>query len=94
MSTSEYELLSTLSAQMRQAAERGEWDQFISIEQEFNACVARIKPYDKHIDEVERQRSIELIQKILADNIDIRLHTGTRIAQPSGTKTKSRLLWS
>jgi len=84
MGTSLYELLASLSAQMRQVAERGDWDQFLSLEQQFNSGVTRIKPYDKQIDEIERQCSIELIRQILANNVATSHQMHNRIAQLEG----------
>ena len=72
-----YETLSALTAQMREAAVRGEWDQLISIEHQCSALLAIMKPIDSevNIDETARQRKIQLINNILADDTEIRNHT-------------------
>ncbi len=72
-----YELLSAMTAQMREAAQRGEWDSLISIEHQCSALVAAMKPIDAEVtlDEVARQRKLELITKILADDAEIRNYT-------------------
>ncbi len=81
MSTSQivsnYESLSALTSQMRDAAARGEWDQLIQLEQRCSQHVATMKPMDAAVklDEPARQRKIQLIKKILADDAEIRSRT-------------------
>lgn len=72
-----YELLSTLTGQMREAAEHGKWDELISIEHRCSTLVEAMKPVDAEttLDEAARQRKIELITKILADDAQIRNRT-------------------
>lgn len=78
MSTSQaianYELLSALTEQMREAAALGEWDPLISLEHQCSKLVATMKPIDAEakLDEAERQRKMQLINKILADDAEIR----------------------
>ncbi len=69
-----YELLSALTGQMREAAERGEWDQLVSIEHQCSKLVAAMKPVDAEVklDEAAHQRKSQLITKILADDAEIR----------------------
>lgn len=69
-----YELLSVLTGQMRDAAAHGEWDQLINIEHQCSDLVAAMKPVDIEVklDEAARLRKVELINKILADNAEIR----------------------
>lgn len=69
-----YELLSALTGQMREAAVHGEWDQLVGIEHQCSQLVAAMKPVDAEVklDEAERQRKIQLINKILADDAEIR----------------------
>ena len=59
---------------MCEAAERGEWDSLIGIEQQCSSLVAAMKPVDAEVtlDEAARQRKLELISKILADDGEIR----------------------
>ena len=72
-----YESLSSITTQMRDAALHGKWDQLISLEQQCSQYVATMKPEDAatKLDEPTRQRKIQLIKKILADDADIRNRT-------------------
>lgn len=78
-----YESLSALMEQMREAAEHGEWDQLIRIEQQCGELVAAIKPLDAEtkLDEATRQHKNQLIQKMLANDAEIRKHTQARMGQ-------------
>jgi flagellar protein FliT len=78
-----YESLSALTGQMREAAVRGEWDQLISIEHQCSELVATMRPVDAEVklDKAARQRKIQLINKILADDADIRNHTQAWMGQ-------------
>jgi flagellar protein FliT len=69
-----YESLSALIAQMREAAMRGEWDQLINIEHQCSELVATMKLFDAEVilDEAARQHKNQLINKILADDAEIR----------------------
>ena len=71
-----YESLSALTGQMREAAVRGEWNQLISIEHQCSELVATMKPLDAEVmlDEAARQHKIQLINKVLADDAEIRNH--------------------
>ena len=72
-----YESLSSITSLMRDAAAQGEWDQLIVLEQQCSRHVAAMKPLDTatKLDEPARQRKIELIKKILADDAEIRNRT-------------------
>jgi flagellar protein FliT len=72
-----YELLSALTGQMREAAERSEWDQLVSIEHECSKLVATMKQVDAEVelDKAAHQRKNQLIAKILADDTEIRNRT-------------------
>lgn len=72
-----YESLSALTAQMREAAVSGEWDQLIDLEQQCRQHVAAMKRADASatLDEPSRQRKVQLIKKILAHDADIRSRT-------------------
>lgn len=78
-----YESLSTLTEQMRNAAQQGEWEQLIELEQQCSRQVAVMKPQDatSTLDENSRQRKIQLIRKILADDADIRSRTQAWMGQ-------------
>lgn len=78
-----YETLSALTEQMREAAVQGEWDKLVSIEQQCSQQVAAMRPADATavLDEPARQRKIQLIRKILADDAEIRNHTEVWMGQ-------------
>ncbi|MDO8892020.1 MAG: flagellar protein FliT [Sulfurimicrobium sp.] len=78
-----YELLSTLTVQMREAAELEKWDELISIEQQCSELVETMKPIDAavELDEAARNYKNQLIQKILADEAMIRNHTQSWMKQ-------------
>lgn len=78
-----YESLSALTGQMREAAIHGEWDKLIDIEKQCTQQVAIIKPLDATsvLNESARQRKIQLIKKILADDAEIRNRTQTWMGQ-------------
>ncbi len=78
-----YESLSALTGQMRDAAMHGEWDKLVDIEKQCSQQVSVIKPMDTTavLDESARQRKIQLIKKILADDAEIRNHTQTWMGQ-------------
>lgn len=79
-----YESLSSLTSQMREAAVQGAWDQLVSIEQQCSKQVASMKPAEAEaeaLDEATRQRKIQLIKKILADDAEIRNHTEVWMGQ-------------
>lgn len=81
MSSSEvianYELLAALHGQMRVAAAQGEWDQLINIEQQSSQLLATMKLLDAAVklDAVAHRRKLQLIEKILADDVETRKHT-------------------
>ena len=74
---SNYESLSAITSRMREAAVQGEWDTLVGLEQQCGLHVATMKPIDATatLDEPARQRKIQLIRKILADDAEIRNHT-------------------
>jgi flagellar protein FliT len=69
-----YEALSALTGQMRDAAVRGEWGPLISIEQERSKLVAAMKPHDAKVqlDEAASRRKDQLINEVLAHDAEIR----------------------
>lgn len=78
-----YESLSSITQQMREAAAHGEWDQLIALEQRCSQHVATMKPADTAValDEASRQRKIQLIKKILADDAEVRGRTEAWMGQ-------------
>lgn len=69
-----YEMLAALTRQMREAAQRGEWDQLIGIERQSRELVSAMKPVDAEagLDDAARQRKRQLIADILADEAVVR----------------------
>ncbi|MDD2721916.1 MAG: flagellar protein FliT [Gallionella sp.] len=78
-----YESLSGLTAQMRTAAQSGEWDTLIGLEQQCSRHVEQMRAVTTNIslDESSRQRKIQLIKKILADDAAIRNQTESWMGQ-------------
>ena len=74
---SNYQSLSNITGQMRDAALHGEWDKLIVLEQQCTLHVATMQPLDAtaKLDEPERQQKISLIKKIMADDREIRNRT-------------------
>ena len=72
-----YEFLSSIMGQMRAAAAQGEWDNLVELENQCSRRVETMKATDAAtpIDENTRLRKVALIQKILADDKEIRTHT-------------------
>ena len=71
-----YQHLSTITAQMLNAAQLGEWDQLVELEQQCSRYVASMKQDDlAPADESIRLQKVALIQKILADDAAIRDQT-------------------
>lgn len=87
MSTSQiianYESLSAITDQMRVAAVHGKWDQLLDLERQCGHHIATMKPEEPTaiLDGPSRQRKIQLIRKILADDAEIRNHTEVWMGQ-------------
>lgn len=72
----DYQRLSGITGQMREAAVGGEWDRLVSLEQECARKVEEIKPRDViPANPDERAQKLALLKKILADDADIRSRT-------------------
>ena len=78
-----YEQLSALTRQMREAAEQGDWDKLIGIEHQCSDLVVTMKAVDAAVtlDEAARQRKDQLIAGILADDAEIRKHVQVWMGQ-------------
>lgn len=77
-----YELLSSVTGKMREAAAQGEWDLLIELEEQSRDHVAQMKMLDlAPADEATRVRKAALIKKILADDAVIRSQTEQWMAQ-------------
>jgi flagellar protein FliT len=92
----EYQHLSGITGQMRDAAAAGEWDLLIALEKECKRKVEDIKPHDVvPANPDERSQKIALLKKILADDADIRSRTETWMGQlqriMQSTRSEQRL---
>lgn len=78
-----YEILSSVMGQMREAAAQGDWDRLVLLEKQCSQRVATMKSQDSTapLNEATRLRKVELIRKILADDADIRSHVEPWMAQ-------------
>lgn len=78
-----YESLSALTAQMREAAAHDQWNQLIDIEKQRGNLVAAMKPLDAEVklDASARRRKDQLIGQILAQDAEIRSLTQAWMGQ-------------
>lgn len=78
-----YESLSSIMGQMREAATQGEWDHLVELEGQCSQRVEAMKTQDATtpLDENTRLRKAALIRKILADDKEIRNHAEPWMAQ-------------
>jgi flagellar protein FliT len=94
---SSYEAMAALTAQMLVAANNGEWERFMQLEQRCAMHVARLKQNDQApaLPAPARQKKVELIRKLLADDRKIRDLTTPWMAQLAAlinsTHTERRL---
>ena len=78
----DYQRLSGITGQMREAAAGGEWDRLIALEKECSRKVEEIKPHDcVPSNPDERAQKVALLKKILADDADIRNRTESWMEQ-------------
>lgn len=71
-----YEEMTALSARMVDAARRNDWDNLIELERSVGELRLRLADDDNNrLDTGERERKAALIQRILADDAEIRRHT-------------------
>ena len=72
----DYQRLSGITGQMREAAVGGDWDRLITLEKDCKRKVDEIKPRDViPSNPDERAQKLALLKKILADDADIRSRT-------------------
>jgi len=72
----DYQRLSGITGQMREAAVGGDWDRLIALEKDCKRKVDEIKPHDViPTNPDERAQKLALLKKILADDADIRSRT-------------------
>ncbi|MBI5918498.1 MAG: flagellar protein FliT [Nitrosomonadales bacterium] len=97
-----FEYLSGITGQMRSAAEQGEWDHLVELEEQ---CSQRVKvmqtlPPQPPTDEEIRQKKVALIKRILADDAEIRnktevwMHQLQRIMQSSSSERRLQQAYS
>jgi len=92
----DYQSLSGITEQMRDAAVGGEWDRLIALEKECKRKVEEIKPRDCiPSDPDDRAKKMALLKKILADDADIRNRTENWMEQlkriMQSTRSEQRL---
>lgn len=87
-----YEALTALTAQMRDAAERGEWNRLTDLEQQCRLHVNAMRQADAPVtlDEPARQRKVRLIKNILEHDADIRSRTVAWMGQLQHIMKSSR----
>lgn len=75
-SLSLYESMSTLSAQMAEAAAACDWDRLVALEQDCADLARHLESNGKSVplSEAERLRKMQLIRRILADDAEVRRH--------------------
>lgn len=78
-----YEYLSSLTGQMREAALHDKWDDLVELEKQCSQRVDSMKALDASaaLDEDTRLRKVALIRKILADDAEIRNRVDPWMAQ-------------
>jgi flagellar protein FliT len=78
-----YEFISAITTQMREAAVLNQWDQLVELEKQCSQRVAAMKEVDQNtsLDETSRLKKVALIRKILADDAEIRNQTEPWMAQ-------------
>lgn len=75
-----YEHMAALTAQMVAAAQQADWDQLTELEHHVGAMRDQLIAADRvavvpEADETRRARKVALIQRMLADDREIRRHT-------------------
>ncbi len=73
-----YGSVSAKSAEMLDAARRGDWDRLVELEKDCRALIDTLKRTDEGASAPDAEylrRKAELIRKVLADDVEIRRHT-------------------
>lgn len=91
-----YENVATITTQMLAAARKGDWEQLAMLESRCSMQVATLKKVDASIalSGENRDKKVEIIRKILADDKQIRAITEpwlkqlTALMQSTGTERK------
>jgi flagellar protein FliT len=81
-----YENVAVITDQMLAAARAGDWDQLATLESHCAAQVEMLKAEERRplLTDAVRERKVQIIQKILADDREIRNLTEPWMAQLSG----------
>lgn len=81
--TEDYEALSSLTHEMRVAAERGEWDQVLVLEQQCKHLIDSLQSADETslLDKASQPHNIKLIKQILEDDTEVRQRTQAWMSQ-------------
>lgn len=91
MQLKDYQCLSELIGQMRDAAHQSEWDRLIELEQEYKGKIEALKLRDDlPSSEEDREQKIALLGQILADDAEIRSLTEGWIKQLQGIMQNTR----
>ncbi len=71
-----YESMSTLSAQMVEAAAACDWDRLTALEMDCAGLARQLEANEEpaRLSEAERARKMDLIRRILADDAEVRRH--------------------
>lgn len=87
-----YESLAALTGQMREAAAQGDWERLIGIEHQRRELVAKMQAVDAQVklDEAARQRKVQLIAAILAEDAGIRDRIQAWMGQLQGEMQSNR----
>ncbi|MEI6300721.1 MAG: flagellar protein FliT [Betaproteobacteria bacterium] len=91
-----YESISVLSAAMLAAARNGDWDDLVAVQQHCADSVDALRTLPEPVlDSSQRQRKLEIIRKILAEDAQVRNLTQPRLAELDrllrGMKTQHKL---
>lgn len=72
-----YESLSTISAQMVEAAAACDWDRLVGLEKDCADLARHLEANGEpvRLSDAERTRKADLIRRILADDAEVRRHT-------------------
>ena len=84
-----YGAMSVKSGQMVEAAQHGDWERLVALEQDCSALVATLKQVDKPDSRPDAgyvKRKVAMIRKVLADDAEIRRH-----AEPWMTRLQTYL---
>lgn len=77
-----YESIGALSAAMLAAARNGDWDDLVAVQQHCACRVDALRALPEPVlDTPQRQRKLEIIRKVLAEDAQVRDLTQPRLAE-------------